>query len=107
VTPRRPRSTPPLLHSRPYARRHSYRPPADPRRTKAKGIATLWTRVRRLLWSWWLWALLVVYLIEQREWWWAVGIAVWSLICSLSTPIEFPPQYGLDLDLEVRPRPGS
>lgn len=57
--------------------------------------------MRRLLWSWWLWSLLVVYLIDQREWWGAFGVAVWSLICSLSTPIEFPPQYGLDLDLEV------
>lgn len=101
MTRRQPRSTPPLLSSRPYARRHSYRPPPDPRRRKPKGIATLWTRVRRLLWSWWLWSLLVVYLIDQREWWWALGVAIWSLICSLSTPIEFPPQYGLDLDLEV------
>ena len=35
----------------------SYRPPADPRHTKPKGVATAWTRVRRLLWSWWPWAL--------------------------------------------------
>jgi cardiolipin synthase A/B len=90
-----------LLRSRPYARRRSYRPPPDPRRSSPKGIATLWTRVRRLLWSWWLWSLLVVYLIDQREWWWALGIAVWALICAVSTPIEFPPQYGLEHDLEV------
>jgi cardiolipin synthase len=90
-----------LLRSRPYSRRRSYRPPPDPRLSRPKGIATLWTRVRRLLWSWWLWSLLVVYLIDQREWWWALGIAVWALICSVSTPIEFPPQYGLDHDLEV------
>ena len=68
---------------------------------KPKGIATAWTHVRRLLWSWWLWSLLVVYLIDQREWWWAFGIAMWSLVCSLATPIEFAPQYGLDHDLEV------
>lgn len=60
--------------------------------------------MRRLLWSWWLWSLLVVYLIDQREWWWAIGVAAWSLVCSLATPIEFPPQYGLDHDLEVGSR---
>lgn len=90
-----------MIYSRPYARRRGYRPPPDPRHTKPKGIATLWTRIRRLLWSWWLWALLVVYLIEQRQWWGALGVAVWALVCSLSTPIEFPPQYGLDHGLEV------
>ena len=101
MTRRQPRSAPKLFYSRPYARRRSYRPPPDPRLTKAKGIATLWTRVRRLLWSWWLWSLLVVYLIDQRQWWGALGVALWSLVCSLSTTIEFPPQYGLDHDLEV------
>jgi len=101
VTRRLPRSAPQLLYSRPYSRRRSYRPPPDPRYAKPKGIKTAWTHVRRLLWSWWLWSLLVVYLIDQREWWWALGIAAWSLICSLATPIEFPPQYGLDHDLEV------
>jgi len=33
--------------------------------------------------------------------WAAVGIALWSGVCSLSTPIEFPPQYGLDHGLTV------
>lgn len=69
--------------------------------TKPKGIATAWTRVRRLLWSWWPWAILCVYFIDQREWWWALGIGIWSGVCSLSTPQEFPPQYGLDHGLEV------
>ena len=101
MTPRPPRSAPHLIYSRPYRRRHGYRPPPDPRRTKPKGIATAWTHVRRLLWSWWLWSLLVVYLIDQREWWGAFGVALWALVCSLATPIEFPPQYGLDHDLEV------
>lgn len=45
--------------------------------------------------------MLVVYLIDQRNWWAAFGVAMWAMVCSLSTPIEFPPQYGLEHDLEV------
>jgi cardiolipin synthase len=99
--PLHPRSHPGLLNQRPHRRRRSYRPAPDPRLTKPKGIATLWTRVRRLLWSWWPWAILCVYFIDQREWWWALGIGIWSGVCSLSTPQEFPPQYGLDHALQV------
>ncbi len=57
--------------------------------------------MRRLLWSWWPWALLCVYFIDQRNWWAALGVAAWSGVCSLSTPVEFPPQYGLDHGLSV------
>ena len=96
-----PRSHPYILHRGSLRRRASYRPPPDPRHTKPKGILTAWTRIRRLLWSWWPWALLCVYFIEQRNWWAAFGIAIWSGVCSLSTPIEFPPQYGLDHGLSV------
>jgi cardiolipin synthase A/B len=69
--------------------------------TRPKGIATAWTRVRRLIWSWWPWAILCIYFIDQREWWWALGVGVWAGICSLSTPQEFPPQYGLDHGIDV------
>ena len=69
--------------------------------TRPKGIATAWTRVRRLIWSWWPWAILCIYFIDQREWWWALGVGVWSGVCSLSTPQEFPPQYGLEHGIDV------
>ena len=64
-------------------------------------MATAWTRIRHLLWAWWLWALLAVYLLTSGNWWAAVIVAAWSGICSLSTPVEFPPQYGLDHPLRV------
>jgi cardiolipin synthase A/B len=96
-----PTSHPGLWNQRPHRRRRSYRPAPDPRMTRPKGIATAWTRVRRLIWSWWPWAILAIYFIDQREWWWALGIGIWSGVCSLSTPQEFPPQYGLDHGLEV------
>jgi len=69
--------------------------------TRPKGLTTAWTRVRRLLWSWWPWAAYCVYLINQSDWWAAFGVGLWAGVCSLSTPVEFPPQYGLDHDLEV------
>ncbi len=96
----RPRRRP-NPYRQPLRRRPSYRPPADPRHTKPKGVATVWTHIRRLLWSWWPWAILAVYYIDQRNWWAAFGIASWSAVCSLSTPAEFPPQYGLDHNLTV------
>lgn len=64
-------------------------------------MATAWTHIRRLLWSWWPWALLCVYFIDQRNWWAAFGVGFWSGVCSLSTHVEFPPQYGLDHGLTV------
>ncbi len=96
-----PRSRPHVWQQRPRRRRVSYRRAPDARTRTPKGMATTWTRVRRLIWSWWPWALLCIYFIDQREWWWAFGIGVWSGICSISSLVEFPPQYGLDHGIEV------
>lgn len=102
MTPRPPRSNPRFFYNSPHLRRRpSYRPKPDPRQTRPKGVTTLWTHVRRLIWSWWPWAIVVVYLIDKRQWWGAFGVALWAGVCALSTPAEFPPQYGLDHDLEV------
>jgi cardiolipin synthase len=102
VTPRPPRSNPRLFDNRPHLRRRpSYRPPPDPRHTPPKGVTTLWTHVRRLIWSWWPWALVVLYLVDKHQLWGAFGVALWCGVCALSTPAEFPPQYGYDHDLEV------
>lgn len=96
-----PRSQPSPFRHRPRTARRSYRPAPDPRTTKPKGIATAWTRIRRLIWSWWPWAALSVYFVSQHDWWWAAGIGAWAAICSLSTPMEFPPRYGFDHGLQV------
>ena len=103
MTPRplRPLSHPGLLNQRPRRRRRSYRPQPDPRHTRPKGIATAWTRIRRFAWWWFPWAVVCVYFIDQRDWWWALGTGLWAGVCSLSTPQEFPPQYGLEHDLDV------
>ena len=96
-----PRSTPSPFRHRPRTGRRSYRPEPDPRTTRPKGISTLWTRIRRLIWWWWPWAALSVYYVSQNAWWWAFGIGMWAAVCSLTTPVEFPPQYGLDHRLKV------
>lgn len=96
-----PRSKPSPLRHRPRTARRSYRPAPDPRTTKPKGISTAWTRVRRLLWAWPPWAVGAVYLMNVGEWWWAAAIGAVSALCSLSTPVEFPPQFGFDHGLEI------
>jgi cardiolipin synthase len=89
------------LRHRPRTARRSYKPRPDALATKPKGISTLWTRVRRVIWSWPPWAAVGVYLVAQGEWWGALVAGGWSAICSLSTPAEFPPQFGLDHGLSV------
>lgn len=96
-----PRSRPSPLRHRPRTARRSYKPAPDPRSTRPKGLSTAWTRVRRLIWAWPPWAVLTVYLINVGEWWWALGAGAWSALSSLSTPVEFPPQFGLDHGLTV------
>ena len=89
------------IRPRPRGGRVSYRPAPDPRTTRPKGLSTLWTRIRRLIWSWWPWAAYSVYLISDHNWWGAFGAGLWAGICSLSTPAESPPQYGFDHGLTV------
>lgn len=48
------------------------------------------------MWSWFPWAALAVYFVSRHDWWCAAGVGAWSAICSLSSPMEFPPQFGLD-----------
>ena len=103
--PPHPRSHPGLWNQRPHRRRRSYQPAPDPRQTQPKGIATAWTRVRRLIWSWWPWAILCVYYIDQH----ATGGRRLASGCGPACARcrrrqEFPPQYGLDHGLDGRRR---
>ena len=38
-------------------------------------MSTVWTRVRRVIWSWFPWAAVAVYLVSRHDWWWAAGNA--------------------------------
>lgn len=77
-------------------RRRRRRPTTDPLRRPPKGLASFWTRGRKLLWSWWPWLLACFFAIEAREWWWALGAGAMATISYLIAPVEFAPRYGLD-----------
>ena len=52
----------------------------DPRSRAPKGILTFWTRARRLLWSWWPWALISVWAVAEGRWGWAMGAGTMAMV---------------------------
>jgi cardiolipin synthase len=78
-----------------------YRLAPDPLKRHPKGMLRFWTRVRRLLWSWWPWALAFLYAMVQDAWGWATGMGGMALVSYLIAPSEFAPQYGLDHEFSV------
>jgi cardiolipin synthase len=73
----------------------------DPLLRKPKGAVPFWARVRRLFWSWWVWAVIYLWAIITDHWTWAAGTGAMAFISYLITPSEFPPRYGLDHELSV------
>lgn len=61
----------------------------------------LWTRGRRLLWSWWPWALGALYALVYDKWGWAIGAGSMAVVSYLIAPTEAPPKYGLDHEFAV------
>jgi cardiolipin synthase A/B len=96
----RPRSRPIDWSRRP--RRHGWRlPSVDARSRKPKGALTLWARVRRLLWSWWPWALLSLWGVTNDSLGWALGAGAGALLAYLTTPAARPPRYGLSHEFDI------
>jgi cardiolipin synthase len=60
-----------------------------------------WARARRLLWSWWPWAIAFLYAMVHDKWGWAGFTGSMGLISYLIAPQEFPPRYGLDHEFSV------
>jgi cardiolipin synthase len=60
-----------------------------------------WTRARRLLWSWWPWAIAFIYAMVQDKWGWAIGMGSMAVVSYLISPSEAPPRYGLDHEFAV------
>jgi cardiolipin synthase len=97
----RSRVRPGVIH-RPVARRwREGMAPKVTRQRRPRGLPSLWLRVRRLIWSWWLWAGLTIWAVNNWSWGWWVLFAGLSLLTFLAAPIERAPMYGLDHDLTI------
>ena len=98
--PLRPRSRPVS-----WARRQPTRgwrlPSIDARARKPKGALTVGARLRRLLWSWWPWAIVSIWALLYDEWTWAIGTGAMALIAYLTTPAALPPRYGLSHQFDI------
>ena len=99
-------ATPPPGGRRRWRRRRvrkywRYRLAPDPLKRRPKGSLSLWAQLRRLLWSWWPWAIISIVNVAQQKWGWAAGMAALSLFGYLTWPTEFPPRYGLDHEFSV------
>lgn len=57
--------------------------------------------MRRLLWSWWLWAATAVIAAVFDTWYLAAGAGIFAFVCFVVTPSEQSPVYGLDHDFAV------
>src|ERR1700752_3961251 len=70
------------------------------RRGLPKGVPGFWARVRRLIWSWWIWVLAAMAAANWRHW-----AAFWTLLVAfvalMFEPPEQPPTYGLDHEFSV------
>src|SRR6187431_1369750 len=98
--PLRPRSRPVS-----WARRQPTRgwrlTSVDARARKPKGALTVGARLRRLLWSWWPWAIVSIWALLYDEWTWAIGTGVMALIAYLTAPAALPPRYGLSHQFDI------
>jgi len=91
----------PRAKSRPQAwtrhrARRGWRLGVDPRSRAPKGVLPFWTRTRRLLWSWWPWAVVSIWAIGDARWGWAIGSGIMAMISYLIAPPASPPRFGLD-----------
>jgi cardiolipin synthase A/B len=73
----------------------------DPRSRAPKGVLPFWTRARRLLWSWWPWAIVSLWAIANARWGWAIGCGLMALVSYLITPAAEAPRFGLDHEFSI------
>ncbi len=75
--------------------------PLETRKRRPRGIPGLWTRARRLLWSWGLWLTIAAASWYADRWWTGVSFALVALATYLIAPYEQPPAYGLDHETTI------
>jgi cardiolipin synthase len=82
-------------------RRWRYGIAIDPRYREPKGESSLWTRARKILWSWWPWFIVSVASAVTDRWGWAFGAGAMAFVSYLVTPTERSPRYGLDHEFAI------
>jgi cardiolipin synthase len=100
TTQPRPRTQPSVWRAARHRRRRGRRP-HDPRKGPAKGTFGLGFRLRRVIWSWWLWAALAIWMLATDHWWWATGFGVAAILSHLVYPRSESPRFGLDHEFSV------
>jgi cardiolipin synthase len=103
---RRPRSQPHryLQPNVPRDWRYRLAPAVTRQQRRPWGLPSLWTRVRRLLFAWWLWGALAVWAAATDAWGFAIAAAILAVFVHLASPLERPPVYGLEHQTEVGSR---
>ena len=66
-----------------------------------KGVLTFWTRARRLLWSWWPWAIISFWAIANDHTGWTIGAGIMALVSYVIAPSAAPPRFGLDHEFTI------
>jgi cardiolipin synthase A/B len=64
-------------------------------------MLSFWTRARRLLWSWWPWAIVSIWALATAQWGWGIGAGLMAIVSHLIAPPSEPPRYGLDHEFAV------
>jgi hypothetical protein len=82
-------------------RRIVARSATDPRHRPPKGLHPFGTRLRRLFWSWWPWFGGATWAFADDRFGLGIGLGAMAAFSYLSSPVETPPQFGLDHDLYV------
>jgi cardiolipin synthase A/B len=83
------------------SRRIRKRYAVDTSKRRRKRGRAFGARLRRVLWSWWLWAVLAVVLALNRRWGWAIGTGLMAWLSYIVAPRESAPRFGLDHEFEV------
>ncbi|MPZ16374.1 MAG: cardiolipin synthase B [Luteitalea sp.] len=98
----RARSQPRRYRQRNVPRRWRRRLLPDPRHQRPRWHDSMWRRVRRVLWAWWLWAGGALLAAANGFYWLALACALLAVLLHLASPPERrPPVFGLDHIFDV------
>jgi cardiolipin synthase len=70
-------------------------------RAEAQSDGGVGTRLRSVVWSWWLWALIQVAQWSWKRWLGVAALVLLAIIVYLFRPIEEEPRYGLDHEFSI------